>query len=46
MKNAIPEIKAVAKYIRDRNDNLGVAKAINHVINDTMDEMINISDNM
>ena len=42
MKNAIPEIKALAKYITDSNDNLGVAKAINHVINNTMDEMINI----
>ena len=33
MKNAIPEIKEVAKYITDSNDNLGVAKAIMCVVN-------------
>lgn len=42
MKNAIPEVKAIAKYITDSNANLGVAKAINHVINNTMDNMIKI----
>ena len=32
MENAIPEIKEIAKYITDTNDNLGVAKAIYKVI--------------
>lgn len=32
MENAIPEIKKIAKYITDTNDNLGVAKAIYRVI--------------
>lgn len=32
MGNAIPEIKEVAKYITDTNDNLGVAKAIYKVL--------------
>lgn len=32
MGNAIPEIKQVAKYITDTNDNLGVAKAIYKVL--------------
>jgi Cof subfamily protein (haloacid dehalogenase superfamily) len=40
MKNAIPEIKVIAKYITDSNDNLGVAKAIYNVINDEMNKMI------
>ncbi|GAA0086331.1 Cof-type HAD-IIB family hydrolase [Clostridium sp. CTA-7] len=40
MKNAIVEVKAIAKYITDSNDNLGVAKAIYNVINDEMDKMI------
>lgn len=40
MKNAIPEVIDIAKYVTDSNDNLGVAKAINNVINNTMDEMI------
>lgn len=38
MKNAIPEVKAIAKYITDSNDNLGVAKAIYNVINNEQDE--------
>ncbi|MBE6063466.1 MAG: Cof-type HAD-IIB family hydrolase [Clostridium butyricum] len=32
MGNAIPEIKKIAKYITDTNDNFGVAKAIYRVI--------------
>ncbi|NLL30845.1 MAG: HAD family phosphatase [Clostridiales bacterium] len=40
MKNAIPEVKAIAKYITDTNDNLGVAKAIYHVLNNSMEKMI------
>lgn len=32
MGNAIPEIKEIAKYITDTNNNLGVAKAIYRVI--------------
>lgn len=34
MENAVPEIKKIAKYITDTNDNLGVAKAINKVVNE------------
>ena len=40
MKNAIPEVKEIAKYITDSNDKLGVAKAIYNVINNEMDKMI------
>lgn len=40
MKNAIPEVKAIAKYITDTNDNLGVAKAIYNVINNEMHKML------
>ncbi|WP_252250453.1 Cof-type HAD-IIB family hydrolase [Clostridium sp. ZBS13] len=40
MKNAIPEVKEIAKYITDSNDNLGVAKAIYNVLNDEMNNMI------
>lgn len=40
MKNAIEEVKAIAKYITDTNDNLGVAKAINYVLNNEMDKML------
>lgn len=40
MKNAIPEVKAIAKYITDSNDNFGVAKAIYNVLNDEMDKML------
>jgi Cof subfamily protein (haloacid dehalogenase superfamily) len=32
MGNAIPEIKKIAKYITDTNDNLGVAKAIYKIL--------------
>ena len=32
MGNAIPEIKEIAKYITDTNDNLGVAKAIYKIL--------------
>lgn len=32
MENAIPEIKEIAKYITDTNDNLGVAKAIYKIL--------------
>lgn len=32
MENAVPEIKKIAKYITDTNDNLGVAKAINRAV--------------
>lgn len=46
MKNAIPEVKSIAKYITDTNDNLGVAKAIYNVLNDSMDKMINSKENM
>ncbi|GAA0085920.1 Cof-type HAD-IIB family hydrolase [Clostridium sp. CTA-7] len=45
MKNAIPEVKAIAKYITDSNDNLGVAKAIYNVINDEMHKMIKSKEN-
>lgn len=41
MKNAIPEVKAIAKYITDTNNNLGVAKAIHNALNNSMDKMIN-----
>ena len=40
MDNAIPEVKAIAKYITDSNDNLGVAKAIRNVLNNEMNKMI------
>lgn len=40
MENAIPEVKAVAKYITDTNDNLGVAKAIYNVLNNEMHKML------
>jgi Cof subfamily protein (haloacid dehalogenase superfamily) len=40
MKNAIPEVKAIAKYITDTNDNLGVAKAIYNLLNNEMNKMI------
>ena len=40
MKNAIPEVKAIAKYITDSNDNLGVAKAIYNVLNDELNKML------
>lgn len=33
MGNALPQIKAVAKYITDTNDNSGVAKAIYRILN-------------
>ena len=33
MGNAIPEIKEIAKYITDTNDNAGVAKAIYKALN-------------
>lgn len=32
MENAIPEVKAIAKYITDTNENHGVAKAIRRVL--------------
>ncbi|AOR23352.1 Cof-type HAD-IIB family hydrolase [Clostridium taeniosporum] len=40
MKNAIPEVKKIAKYITDSNDNLGVAKAIYNVLNNEMNNML------
>ncbi|MDY6228525.1 Cof-type HAD-IIB family hydrolase [Clostridium sp.] len=40
MENAIPEVKAIAKYITDSNDNLGVAKAIRNVLNNEMSKML------
>ncbi len=40
MKNAIPEVKAIAKYITDSNDNLGVAKAINCAIENNFESII------
>jgi Cof subfamily protein (haloacid dehalogenase superfamily) len=46
MKNAIPEVKTIAKYVTDTNDNLGVAKAIYNVLNDSMDKMINSKQNI
>ena len=39
MENAVPEIKKVAKYITDTNDNLGVAKAINKVVRQLKEEI-------
>ena len=33
MENAVPEIKEIAKYITDTNDNNGVAKAIYKILN-------------
>ncbi|WP_195262944.1 Cof-type HAD-IIB family hydrolase [Clostridium sp. 1001275B_160808_H3] len=45
MKNAIPEVKAIAKYITDSNDNLGVAKAIYNVLNNEMDKMLKSEEN-
>lgn len=41
MENAIPEVKAIAKYVTDTNDNLGVAKAIKNVLNSEMHKMLN-----
>ena len=32
MENAIPEVKEIAKYITDTNNNDGVAKAIRKVL--------------
>ncbi|NFO39912.1 HAD family phosphatase [Clostridium botulinum] len=40
MKNAIPEVKEIAKYITDSNGNLGVAKAIYNVLNNEMNNII------
>lgn len=40
MANAIPEIKEVAKYITDTNDNFGVAKAIYKVLENDLDQLI------
>ncbi len=34
MENAVPEIKKIAKYITDTNDNIGVAKAINKILSE------------
>lgn len=45
MKNAIPEVKAIAKYITDSNDKLGVAKAIYNVLNNEMYKMIKSEQN-
>ena len=45
MKNAIPEVKAIAKYITDSNDKLGVAKAIYNVLNNEMHKMIKSEQN-
>lgn len=45
MKNAIPEVKAIAKYITDTNDNLGVAKAIHNVLNNEMNKMLKSEEN-
>lgn len=45
MKNAIPEVKAIAKYITDTNDNLGVAKAIYNVLNNEMNKMLKSEEN-
>ncbi|MDY4078823.1 MAG: Cof-type HAD-IIB family hydrolase [Clostridium sp.] len=39
MKNAIPEVKKIAKYITDTNDNQGVAKAIYKILNNQMYKM-------
>ena len=39
MENAISEIKKIAKYITDTNENHGVAKAIYNVLNDSMEVM-------
>ena len=39
MGNAIPEIKEVAKYITDTNDNFGVAKAIYKVLENDLDQL-------
>ncbi|WP_154826540.1 Cof-type HAD-IIB family hydrolase [Clostridium butyricum] len=33
MENAIPEIKEIAKYVTESNDDAGVGKAINRVLN-------------
>lgn len=45
MRNAIPEVKAIAKYITDSNDKLGVAKAIYNVLNNEMHKMIKSEQN-
>nr|WP_321023293.1 HAD family hydrolase [Clostridium neonatale] len=41
MKNAIPEVKEIAKYVTEANSDLGVAKAIYRVLNNEMEIMIN-----
>ena len=40
MKNAIPEVKEIAKYITDTNDNLGVAKAIDLAVEDNLQNIL------
>ncbi|MBE6055267.1 MAG: Cof-type HAD-IIB family hydrolase, partial [Clostridium sartagoforme] len=40
MGNAIPEVKAIAKYITDTNDNLGVAKAIHYLLNNDLEKIL------
>lgn len=40
MKNAIPEVKEIAKYVTDSNDNLGVAKAIYCVLENNLDKIL------
>lgn len=43
MGNAIPEIKEIAKYITDTNNNLGVAKAIYRVLDEQKRELVEAS---
>ncbi len=40
MKNAIPEVKEIAKYVTDSNDNLGVAKAIYCVLENNLNTIL------
>ena len=40
MGNAIPEVKAIAKYITDTNDNLGVAKTIHYLLNNDLEKIL------
>lgn len=40
MKNAIDEVKAIAKYITASNNDLGVAKAINYAVDNKLDVIL------
>ncbi|MDU5110165.1 MAG: HAD family hydrolase [Clostridium sp.] len=45
MKNAIDEVKAIAKYITAANDDLGVSKAINYAVDNKLDVILKSNNN-